>query len=290
MQNKLFKIAKDTNLFLKRFINKQKKTSLIAPMKYGLFSGGKKIRSKILIDVGHLFKIEYKTLISIGAAVECIHAYSLIHDDLPCMDNDSLRRGKPSTHVKFGESTAVLAGNSLLTMAFEILSDSNLKINENAKVNLIKKLTECSGHLGIAGGQFLDLSFEHKKISKSKIIDMEIKKTGKLFSFCCMAPVILKNKKIKIINSFEKIGSDIGLLFQIADDMIDYQGNSKIAGKKTRKDEKQGKATLISLLGYKNAIMYSNKIKLNIINNLKKYESSSKNIIETLNYILTRNK
>jgi farnesyl diphosphate synthase len=290
MQNKLFKIAKDTNLFLKRFINKQKKTSLIAPMKYGLFSGGKKIRSKILIDVGHLFKIEYKTLISIGAAVECIHAYSLIHDDLPCMDNDSLRRGKPSTHVKFGESTAVLAGNSLLTMAFEILSDSNLKINENAKVNLIKKLTECSGHLGIAGGQFLDLSFEHKKISKSKIIDMEIKKTGKLFSFCCMAPAIIKNKKIKVINSFEKIGSDIGLLFQIADDMIDYQGNSKIAGKKTRKDEKQGKATLISLLGYKNAIMYSNKIKLNIINNLKKYESSSKNIIETLNYILTRSK
>ena len=160
MQNKLFKIAKDTNLFLKRFINKQKKTSLIAPMKYGLFSGGKKIRSKILIDVGYLFKIKYKTLISIGAAVECIHAYSLIHDDLPCMDNDSLRRGKPSTHIKFGESTAVLAGNSLLTMAFEILSDSNLKINEKAKVNLIKKLTECSGHLGIAGGQFLDLSFQ----------------------------------------------------------------------------------------------------------------------------------
>ncbi len=290
MQNKLFKIAKDTNLFLKRFINKQKKTSLIAPMKYGLFSGGKKIRSKILIDVGYLFKIKYKTLISIGAAVECIHAYSLIHDDLPCMDNDSLRRGKPSTHIKFGESTAVLAGNSLLTMAFEILSDSNLKINEKAKVNLIKKLTECSGHLGIAGGQFLDLSFEHKKISKSKIIDMEIKKTGKLFSFCCMAPVILKNKKIKIINSFEKIGSDIGLLFQIADDMIDYQGNSKIAGKKTRKDEKQGKATLISLLGYKNAIKYSDKIKSNIINDLKKYGSSSKNIIETLNYILTRSK
>jgi len=290
MQNKFFKIAKDTNLFLKKFINKQKKTSLIAPMKYGLFSGGKKIRSKILIDFGYLFKIEYKTLISIGAAVECIHAYSLIHDDLPCMDNDSLRRGKPSTHIKFGESTAVLAGNSLLTMAFEILSDSNLKINEKVKVNLIRKLTECSGHLGIAGGQFLDLSFEHKKISKSKIIDMEIKKTGKLFSFCCMAPAILKDKKIKIINSFEKIGSEIGLLFQIADDMIDYQGTSKIAGKKTRKDQKQGKATLISLLGYKNTIKYSDKIKSNIINNLKKYGSSSKNIIETLNYILTRNK
>ena len=168
MKNKLTKIAKDTNLFLKRFIDQQKKTGLILPMNYGLFSGGKKIRSKIIIDIGSLFKINYKTLISIGAAVECIHAYSLIHDDLPCMDNDKVRRGKPSTHIRFGESTAVLAGNSLLTMAFEILSNSNLKIDNKAKIYLINKLSECSGHLGIAGGQFLDLSFEHKKISKKK--------------------------------------------------------------------------------------------------------------------------
>ena len=118
MKNKLNKIAKDTNIFLKSFIRKQKKTELIAPMQYGIFSRGKKIRSKILVDLGYLFNINYKTLIKIGAAVECIHAYSLIHDDLPCMDNDFLRRGKPSTHIKYGESTAVLAGNSLLTMAF----------------------------------------------------------------------------------------------------------------------------------------------------------------------------
>ena len=290
MKNKFIKIVQDTNLFLKNFIKKQKKTKLIPSMNYGLFSGGKKIRSKILLDIGLLFKVDYKTLIAVGAAVECIHAYSLIHDDLPCMDNDSQRRGKPSTHIKFGESTAILAGNSLLTMAFEILSNSNLKINDKTKVKLIKKLSECSGHLGIAGGQFLDLSFEKKKISKKKIIDMEIKKTGKLFSFCCMAPAIIKNRSLKEINSFEKIGSDIGLLFQIADDLIDYQGSSKMAGKKTKKDEKKGKATLISLLGYKNAIKYSDKIKSKIINNLKKYGVSTKNISETLNYILTRNK
>jgi farnesyl diphosphate synthase len=290
MKNKFIKIVQDTNLFLKNFIKKQKKTELIPSMNYGLFSGGKKIRSKILLDIGLFFKVDYKTLIAVGAAVECIHAYSLIHDDLPCMDNDSLRRGKTSTHIKFGESTAILAGNSLLTMAFEILSNSNLKINDKTKIKLIKKLSECSGHLGIAGGQFLDLSFEKKKISKKKIIGMEIKKTGKLFSFCCMAPAIIKNKSLKEINFFEKIGSNIGLLFQIADDLIDYQGSSKIAGKKTKKDEKKGKATLISLLGYKNAIKYSDKIKSKITNNLKKYEVSSKNISETLNYILTRNK
>ena len=168
MKNKLIKIANDTNSFLKDFIKKQKKSELISAMKYGLFPGGKKIRSKVLLDIGTMLKIEYKTLIAIGAAVECIHAYSLIHDDLPCMDNDKLRRGKSSTHIKFGESTAVLAGNSLLIMAFEILTSSNLKINEKIKVDLIKKLSECSGHLGIAGGQYLDLSFEKKKYLKIK--------------------------------------------------------------------------------------------------------------------------
>ena len=135
------------------------------------------------------------------------------------MDNDKIRRGKPSAHIKFGESTAVLAGNSLLTMAFEILSSPNLKISERIKINLIKKLSECSGHLGIAGGQYLDLSYEKKKISKNKIIEMEIKKTGKLFSFCCTVPAIIKKKNTKEIKFFENIGSDIGLLFQIADDL-----------------------------------------------------------------------
>ena len=169
MQKKLNKIAKDTNIFLEKFIKKQKKSELIIPMRYGLFSGGKKIRSKILIDIGSIFKLNYKSLIAIGAAVECIHSYSLIHDDLPCMDNDKLRRGKPSAHVKFRESTAVLAGNSLLTMAFEILSHKVLDINEKIKINLINKISECSGHLGIAGGQYLDLSYEHKKIAKKKL-------------------------------------------------------------------------------------------------------------------------
>ena len=290
MKNSLRKIAKDTNIYLKKYLKNQKKSNLLNPIAHGLFPGGKKIRSKILLDIGFLFKIDYKTLITIGSAVECIHAYSLIHDDLPCMDNDKMRRGKLSTHVKFGESTAVLAGNSLLTMAFEILTSSNLKISEKIKINLIKKLSECSGHLGIAGGQFLDLSFEKKNISKNKIIDMEIKKTGKLFSFCCMAPAIIRKKSLKEIKFFEKIGSDIGLLFQIADDLIDLKGSTKIAGKKTGKDKKKGKATLISLLGYKNAIKYSNKIKSKIIQDLNKYGSRSKNIDETLDYILTRKK
>ena len=290
MQKKLNKIANDTNLFLKKFVKRQKKSELIIPMKYGLFSGGKKIRSKILIDIGSIFKVNYNSLIILGAAVECIHAYSLIHDDLPCMDNDSIRRGKPSTHIKFGESTAVLAGNSLLTMAFEILSHKDLNLSEQIKINLINKISESSGHLGIAGGQYLDLSFEHKKTSKKKIIDMEIKKTGKLFSFCCVAPLIIKKKTQQEINKFENIGADIGLLFQVADDLIDNKGSLLVVGKKTGKDKIKGKATLISLLGHENTIKYANKLIMKINNKLKKYGSKSKNLSETLEYILNRNK
>ena len=289
MKKKLSRIAKDTNFFLKKHINKQNNSHLMSAMKYALFPGGKKIRSKILIDIGSLFSIDYKTLIAIGAAVECIHAYSLIHDDLPCMDNDKIRRGKPSTHIKFGEYTAVLAGNSLLTMAFEILASPSLELSEKIKIDLIIKLSECSGHLGMAGGQYLDLSYEKRKISKNKIIQMEIKKTGKLFSFCCAAPVIIKKKKISELKSFEKIGYQIGLLFQIADDLIDFKGNSKLAGKKTGKDSKKGKATLISLLGYSNSVKYCDKIIKNINKSLIRYGSNTKKISDTLNYILNRN-
>ncbi len=283
-------IAKDTNKFLKSYIKKQSKTELIRSMKYGLLPGGKKIRSKILIDVGKIFNLNYRSLIRVGAAVECIHAYSLIHDDLPCMDNDSIRRGKLSTHKKFGESTAVLAGNSLLTLAFEILSDRSLLLKENTKVKLINLISECSGHTGIAGGQYLDLNYERKKIIKKKIIDMQIKKTGKLFAFCCIAPAIISNKNKKVIRLFEKIGYEIGLLFQITDDLIDYKGIARKAGKKTKKDEKKGKATLISLLGYKNTIKYTSKIKNNILNKINYYGRKSESLKKTVLFIFEREK
>ena len=290
MQSKLNKIAKDTDFFLKSFIKKQKKSELIVPMKYGLFSGGKKVRSKILIDAGSILKIEYKTLIMIGSAIACIHAYSLIHDDLPCMDNYTIRISKQSSHIKFGESTAVLAGNSLLTMAFEILTHKDLKTSQAVKVDLVNKLSESAGHLGIAGGQYLDLSYEHEKVSKKRVLEMEIKKTGKLFSFCCAVPLILKKRNKSEIKKFENLGSDIGLLFQVADDLIDHKGSLLTAGKKTGKDKKKGKATLISLLGHKNTIKYANKLIFKINNKLKKYGSKSKDLSATLNYILNRNK
>ncbi len=287
MKKKINKIARDTNKFLINYLNNQKRTDLIKPMKYGLLPGGKKIRAKLIVDISKIFKSNYKNSIRVGAAVECIHAYSLIHDDLPCMDNDSLRRGKLSAHKKFGESTAILAGNSLLTISFEILSEKSFKISKTNRLKLIHLISKCAGHEGIAGGQFSDLYFEKKRVPVNKIIEMQIKKTGKLFSFCCLAPVIVSNNN-KYFKKFEKIGEEIGLLFQIADDLIDYNVSTKKAGKKTKKDFKMGKATLISLLGEKNTIKYADKLKLNIFKKLSVFGIRSKDLKDTINYIIER--
>ena len=209
-------------------------------MKYGLLPGGKKIRSKLLVDVGKIFNIKYKTLIKIGAAVECIHAYSLIHDDLPCMDDDNIRRGKLTTHKKFGESTAILAGNSLLTISFEILSSPELNIPSNLKNRIINLISKCAGHSGVAGGQYLDLNYEKRNVTRNKIIDMQRKKTGMLFQFCCLIPVLLSKKK-QYFSRFANIGLDIGLLFQITDDLIDHKGTAKKVGKKPEKTKRKVK-------------------------------------------------
>ena len=175
--------AKIIDRFLKNYFKKQGHSQLLTPMKYGVLFGGKKIRSTIIFNMSELFNLRKKDVINICGAVECIHSYSLIHDDLPCMDNDTIRRGKPSTHIKFGEFTAVLAGNSLLTMAYEILSHRDLNISEKTKINLINKISECSGHLGIAGGQYLDLSFKYKKISKKRLSKWKLKKQENFLVF-----------------------------------------------------------------------------------------------------------
>ena len=191
--NKLNTIASNTNVYLKSFFSKQKSNSyLLQPMKYGVFSGGKRFRSAIVVNTGRIFSIDYKKLIIIGSAIECIHSYSLIHDDLPSMDNDELRRGKLSVHKKFNEFTAILAGNSLLTLAFEILSGNNLQLSQNYKNELIERLSMCAGHSGLAGGQYFDLTFENKNISKKNIIKMQRKKQVNYLVFVVKVLQLLK--------------------------------------------------------------------------------------------------
>ena len=287
---KLNLTAKNTDEFLKKiFTNKNKYNSnLIKPMKYGVFSGGKRFRSNILINTGKIFGINYKKLIIVGAAIECVHAYSLMHDDLPAMDNDDLRRGKLSVHKKFNEFTAILSGNSLLTLAFEILSSANLKLKQKNKNELIKALSVCSGIFGLAEGQYLDLTFEKKKVSKKKIIDMQKKKTGELFGFCCESIAIIANKNKKTRKKLKDIGISIGLLFQITDDMLDYKGNPELVGKPTKMDLKKGKATLINLMGYKKTLTFANKIKKQLDKKIKKYGYKSKDLLKSVDFLLDR--
>ena len=287
--NKLSVIASDTNSYLKKiFLRKNKYSYLIKPMQYSVFSGGKRFRSAIIVNTGKIFNIDYKKLIIIGAAIECVHSYSLIHDDLPAMDNDDLRRGVLTTHKKFNEFTAILAGNSLLTLAFEILSSKNLKFPSKIKNELIKTLAIYSGFSGLAGGQYFDLTFENKKISKKKVIDIQNNKTGKLFAFCCECSGIIKQHNFEARKILKKIGLDIGLLFQIADDLIDYKGDSKIAGKPTKRDKKRGKPTLVNLLGYKKTLNFANNLKNKINKKVKNYGIKSQDLLQSVEFILDR--
>ena len=286
---KLTKNAKKIDRYLLGFLKKQKKSLLLVPMKYGVISGGKKIRSKVIMDTGKIFNINEKKLISLCAAVECIHSYSLIHDDLPCMDNDSFRRGKLSTHKKFGEATAVLAGNSLLTLAFEIISTKKNSLSQKQKNEIVSLLANFSGHTGIAGGQELDLKFENKKKNINQILDMQRKKTGKLFNFCLQSVAIVANKNEKEKKSMGILGEEIGLLFQLTDDFLDIKGSKHLVGKPIKKDRKKGKSTLISLMGYKKAFNYADKLKKNILLKLKKRGKNANALIDTIEFILGRN-
>ena len=285
---KLKKNAKKVDSFLLNYLKSQNKSLLIKPMKYGVISGGKKIRSSIIFDTGKIYNLSEKKLINICAAVECIHSYSLIHDDLPCMDNDSIRRGKPSTHIKFGEASAVLAGSSLLTLAFEIITSKKFNLNSKIKNEIARYLASCSGHTGIAGGQELDLRYENKKKSINQIIEMQKKKTGKLFNFCLYSVGVVANKDKSEKLFLSKLGEEIGLLFQLADDLLDKKGSLSLVGKPVNKDNKKGKSTLLKLMGEKKAYLYANNLKRKILRKLKKHGKKANELVKTIEFILER--
>ncbi len=224
------------------------KDQLSKAMLYGSMNGGKRIRPFLIDIFSKQAKIKKKCSLLISAAVESIHSYSLIHDDLPSMDNDDYRRGKLSTHKKFDEATAILAGDALHDFAFEILADKKIHLDPDLRIQLISKLSKALGFRGLAGGQSLDLLFENKKIKASKILKMYEMKTAALFSFSCSAPYILANKNNKEIDFAEKFGTLFGLTFQITDDILDEESNFIKLGKTPGKDKKQGKSTLLSVI------------------------------------------
>ena len=240
--------------FKKLLNNKLDKSILSKAMYYGSINGGKRIRPFLVMESAKIAKISSNDAFIIASSIECIHSYSLIHDDLPSMDDDDYRRGKLSTHKKFNEATAILAGDALHDLAFELISGNLNDKNCISKIKLINYLSLCIGHKGLALGQALDLDFEHKKLSKNKILDMYSRKTGKLFEFSFSAPFILNDKSKTDIHFAKEYGMLFGLIFQVIDDLIDEIGTFKKIGKTPGKDVKQGKSTLLGLIGERQVI------------------------------------
>ena len=268
---------KKFDLKFKKLLNNKLDTSILSKaMYYGSINGGKRIRPFLVMESAKIAKISLNDAFVIASSIECIHSYSLIHDDLPSMDNDDYRRGKLSTHKKFGEATAVLAGDALHDLAFELISGNIKTKNYKSNLNLIHYLSKCIGNKGLASGQSLDLLYENRKIKKINVLKMYKMKTGKLFEFSFCAPFILTNKSKKEIKFAKEFGILFGLIFQIVDDLIDQKGSFKELGKTPGKDHKQGKSTLVKMVGY---------------NNVKKYcDEEVKKFIKKHNIYLKRNK
>ena len=207
--------------FKKLLFSYLSKNELSKVMLYGTFNGGKRIRPYLISTFSEITNLPAQNYYQLSAAVECIHSYSLIHDDLPCMDDDDYRRGKLSVHKKFNEAQAILAGDSLHDIAFEILSDNKTSNNAKIRIKLVNLLSSAVGLKGLAGGQFLDLNFENKKTNKSNILKMYNLKNATLFRVCCMAPFIMTNQSTNNTNFAKNYGEIFGLIFQIIDDYLD---------------------------------------------------------------------
>lgn len=222
---------------------------LLSAMRHGVLNGGKRLRPFLVMESAALFGGDQHAAMHVAVALECVHCYSLIHDDLPAMDDDDLRRGQPTVHRAYDEAHAILAGDSLLTLAFDILSDQQTGLVPKVQVELIQMLARASGVGGMAGGQALDLAAEINKPDERGVITLQAMKTGALIRFGCEAGAVIGNALPEERDRLAEFGSAIGLAFQIADDLLDVTADAKRLGKATGKDVARGKATLVSLHG-----------------------------------------
>ncbi|MDR3513078.1 MAG: polyprenyl synthetase family protein [Caulobacteraceae bacterium] len=218
-------------------------------MRYAIFAGGKRLRPFLTIESAALFGVPQDRAARVAAAIEALHTYSLVHDDLPCMDDDDLRRGRPTAHRQFDEATAVLAGDALLTVAFGILADAKTHPSGEVRARLVAKLAEAGGSAGMIGGQMIDMLAPERDYGEAEVILLQALKTGALFEFACEAGAILAEASDDDQRRLRDFARGFGLAFQIADDIIDATGTAEQAGKAVGKDQDQGKATLISLYG-----------------------------------------
>jgi farnesyl diphosphate synthase len=256
-------VAADTEALLDRLLAAKPEPGelsrperLLDAMRYASLGGGKRFRPFLVVECAALFRVPRQRALMAGAALECVHCYSLAHDDLPAMDNDTLRRGRPTAHRQFDEATAILAGDGLLTFAFDILARKQTHPEAAVRIELVNALARASGLGGMAGGQMLDLAAEGRfsgkgpqRLDQNEVRMLQAMKTGALLRFACQAGGILAAAAKRERTALDRYGVAVGQAFQIADDLLDLEGDPALVGKSTGKDAEAGKATMVSALG-----------------------------------------
>ena len=263
---------------------------LMRAMRHGSLNGGKRLRPFLVMEAARIFSGSETAALRVATALECIHCYSLVHDDLPAMDDDDLRRGQPTVHIAFDEATAILAGDGLLTLAFDIIASDETPLDASAKVKLILELSQAAGLGGMVGGQALDLAAEKQNPDEAGILTLQQMKTGALIRFACQAGAIIGNADRNDYARMTKFGQIAGQAFQLADDLLDVTSDTQTIGKNTGKDADAGKATLVGLHGINWAKDQLRKLAADASNTLDDMNYETEILKQTAQYIILRDR
>lgn len=263
-------------------------TRVFEAMRYAILNGGKRFRPFLVLSASRLFNVAERCAFRAAAAVEMVHSYSLVHDDLPSMDDDDLRRGKPSCHVKFDEATAILAGDALLTLAFEVLAGDATHSDPAVRCELVLGLGGACGGQGMVGGQMIDLISEHQALDIGTISRMERLKTGELIAFSCEAGAILGKAPKPARHALRAYAHDLGLAFQIIDDLLDEEGSEVDIGKSVGKDAAAGKATFVSILGTEQARVQAEMLADQAVQHLDLFEENADLLRQVARFVVER--
>jgi farnesyl diphosphate synthase len=302
-QDRLNQVAKDSETLLDRLLGSSllggeigRPARLLEAMRYAGLGAGKRFRPFLVVESASLFGVDRNQALMAGAALECIHCYSLVHDDLPAMDNDDLRRGQPTVHKAFDDATAILAGDGLLTLAFDIASRAETHPDAAVRVELVQALARASGLGGMVGGQMLDLAAEGRfdggtvqRLGEKEILTLQAMKTGALLKFACSAGGILGKASAAQRDALDRYGAAVGQAFQIADDLLDVEGDPALVGKQTGKDAEAGKATIVGILGVDGAKARLRTIVSDAEAALKPFGKSADVLIAGAKFVADRN-
>jgi len=285
-QSLLNDTASSVELALSEMLEKQGDNLMSNPIRHAVLGGGKRLRAFLVIHSCNIFDVQKETAIQSAMAIECLHAYSLVHDDLPCMDDDALRRGKPTVHVKWNEAIATLTGDALQTLAFELIACLP-RVDADRKIELLKKLAKASGMQGMVLGQAQDIQAEksERSLNLDDISSLQRNKTGALIEWSAIAGAILSNNNDKELLNY---ANSIGLAFQIQDDILDIEGDTILAGKRLQKDVSAGKATFVSLLGIENAKIRAKQLVEEAIEALAIYGDKAEPMRQVAKFIIER--